>query len=108
MADNVEILMSIIGVELRKAQAIHKSMRSSHEGYAVIKEELDELWLEVKVNPPNNHAIAREAIQTAAMAARLCLDVLLPPPGRNPETEWVEFLREHQPVTRLDEGGELK
>ena len=44
MADNVEILMSIIGVELRKAQAIHKSMRSSHEGYAVIKEELDELW----------------------------------------------------------------
>lgn len=92
MADNVEVLMDIIGVELRKAQSRHKSLRSAHEGYAVIKEELDELWDEVKTNPPNNHAIAREAIQTAAMAARLCLDVLLPPLGRNPETDWFDFL----------------
>ncbi|KKK85046.1 hypothetical protein LCGC14_2777220 [marine sediment metagenome] len=100
MADKVELLMNIVGTELRRAQAAHKPMTSAHEGYAVIQEELDELWKEVKTNPPDRRKMAVEAIQTAAMAIRLCLDVLLPDGGRNPETNWTLFL------ARLDEGGE--
>lgn len=92
MADQVELLMNIVGKELRRAQAAHKPMASAHEGYAVIKEELEELWTEVKANPPDKRKMAVEAIQTAAMAARLCLDVLLPDGGRNQETNWTRFL----------------
>ena len=46
---------------------------------AVIAEELDELWDEVKLNPrknPQRNATMREeAIQVAAMAIRFVLDV---------------------------------
>lgn len=92
MSDQVELLMNIVGTELRKAQAAHGPMVSAHEGYAVIKEELDELWEEVKTNPPDRRKMAVEAIQIAAMAARLCLDVLLPDGGQNQETNWTRFL----------------
>lgn len=58
---------------------MHKSMQGAHEGYAVLLEEVDELWDEVKKNPRKDPAcIARrrtEAIQIAAMAMRFVLDV---------------------------------
>lgn len=41
---------------------------SPHEGYAVILEELDEMWDEVKAN--NTPRSVEEAIQVAAMAIR--------------------------------------
>ena len=41
---------------------------SDHEGYAVIKEELEEVWEEIK---KDNHQLAREEmIQVAAMAVK--------------------------------------
>jgi hypothetical protein len=46
---------------------------SSHEGYAVIAEELDELWDDVKANNID-HAI-EEAIQVGAMALRFIADM---------------------------------
>jgi len=49
-------------------------MKSNHEGYAVILEELDELWDEIKKQHPNNELIRKEAIQVAAMAVRFILD----------------------------------
>jgi len=46
---------------------------SAHEGYAIVLEEVDEMWNEIK---RNNIAKAREeAIQVAAMAIRFLVDV---------------------------------
>jgi NTP pyrophosphatase (non-canonical NTP hydrolase) len=66
-------------VELAHAMATHDSMKSSHEGYAVLLEEVEELWDVVKSNPKklSNHKerMREEAIQVAAMAMRFVIDV---------------------------------
>ena len=51
---------------------------SAHEGYAVLLEEVDELWDEVKKKPRNREPqkMRAEAIQIAAMALRMVLDVV--------------------------------
>jgi len=46
---------------------------SSHEGWAVIREEVDELWEAVKGNDPAG--MKSEAIQVAAMALRFLYDI---------------------------------
>lgn len=50
-------------------------MRGAHEGYAVILEELDELWEEIKRREIDAVAMRKEAIQVAAMALRFVADV---------------------------------
>jgi hypothetical protein len=53
-------------------------LNSRHEGYAVIKEELEELWIEIKRREPDLSILRKEAVQVAAMALRFILD-LCPP-----------------------------
>ena len=48
---------------------------SYHEGYAVLKEELDELWDEIK-GSQNKDRLREEAIQVGAMAIRFINDLL--------------------------------
>ena len=45
---------------------------SAHEGYAILAEEVDELWAHVKVNQTKRDldAMRAEAIQVAAMAVK--------------------------------------
>lgn len=62
--------------ELRSARAHHNPMHSAHEGYAVLKEELEELWDEIKKRKPDIEAMRKEAIQVAAMAIRFIEDVI--------------------------------
>jgi hypothetical protein len=50
-------------------------MASAHEGYAVILEELEELWQHVKANTARTQEARDEAVQVAAMALRFVLDV---------------------------------
>jgi len=79
-----------VGQELAKARMTHSPMNSHHEGYAVILEELDELWEECKSNThsPDRNTDAdsynraqkrlrmrKEALQIAAMAVRFIEDV---------------------------------
>ena len=72
--------------ELIRATALHGPMRSSHEGYAVLLEEVDELWDEVKLKKRKlltdqekaRVRMRKEAIQVAAMAIRFVLDVTYP------------------------------
>lgn len=62
--------------ELAEANTVYGGFRSAHEGYAVIKEEYDELWDEVrKTNPVfhNKEAMKHEAIQLAAMAIKFIM-----------------------------------
>jgi hypothetical protein len=62
--------------ELARARNLHPSMASAHEGYAILLEEVDELWDEVKGHHPDRAARIRdEAIQVAAMALRFIEDV---------------------------------
>lgn len=61
--------------ELERATRKHGPMRSAHEGHAVIREEFDELWDEVKTQNASIPAMREEAIQVAAMAMRFVLDV---------------------------------
>lgn len=63
------------GAELSRAMGKHPPMRGPHEGYAVILEELDELWEEIKMQNIDQEAMRKEALQVAAMALRFVADV---------------------------------
>ena len=65
----------LIEDELWKARRKFAPMNGPHEGYAVILEELDELWEEVKAKKQDKARMREEAIQVAAMAARFVEDV---------------------------------
>lgn len=72
-----------VAKEVYRATTIHKSLNSLHEARAVIAEEFDEFWDEVKINPVKLDAtertarlahIRKELIQLAATAVRTILD----------------------------------
>jgi len=56
--------------ELAKAESQFPPFNSYHEGYAIIKEELDELWDEIKSKRRTKDRLYGEATQVAAMAIR--------------------------------------
>lgn len=76
----VDEVLGLVRAEILRATELHRPMSSAHEGWAVIREEVDELWDEVKANDPQR--AAEEAVQVAAMGARFLLD-LGPPEARS-------------------------
>lgn len=67
-----------LAAELQRARAKFPAFNSGHEGWAIIKEELDELWTEVRSNQATagrNDRMTKEAIQVAAMAIRFVIDM---------------------------------
>lgn len=87
---STETLMEVDD-EVRRARAKHpRPYGSSHEGYAVLLEEVDELWDEVKnrTDERSYAAMRKEAVQIAAVAIRFIEEVCDPrmpgkqtPPG---------------------------
>jgi len=73
----MERVLSMVFTEFHVSEARFGKMKSEHEGYALIKEELEELWEEVKCHG-SHEAKTMEAIQVAAMALHFILD-LVPP-----------------------------
>lgn len=63
-----------IRIEYERAAARYGPFSSGHEGYAAIREELDELWDEVKSTDGLGRA-CEEAVQVAAMALRFLVDL---------------------------------
>lgn len=63
--------------ELQKCLSNWPEFNSAHEGFAVLKEEVDELWDHIKVNQKKRDldAMKNEAIQVAAMALRFAYEV---------------------------------
>jgi hypothetical protein len=57
---------------------MHERMGSVHEGYAVILEELDEFWEEVrkKKSRQDKERMYAELVQIGAMAQRVAEDVV--------------------------------
>ena len=74
--DDNEKLSNIIKrviIEFASATTKFGKFHNSHEGSAVLREEMDELWDEVKANQLSS--ALKEAIQVAAMAIRFVYDL---------------------------------
>ena len=74
LKDAVEEIIS----ELARATEKYGPFSTAHEGWAVIREEFDELWDEIKMSPAlrSNVAMRKEAKQVAAMAIRFMVDIV--------------------------------
>lgn len=77
----IDEVLALLRAELLAACRKHAPMHSPHEGYAVIVEEVDELWQRVKCDQGRDKYSREEALQIAAMGVRYVLDVapLRPP-----------------------------
>lgn len=64
--------LKLIETEFLRASDLYPDFNSNHEGYAVIKEEIDELWDEIKKtkDTKGNNQIRHELIQIGAMVVR--------------------------------------
>jgi len=74
-----EKAISLVMEQLERCVREHNAYDSPHEGYAVILEELDELWDDVKQN--HIEAACEEAAQVAACAIRFIIDLSTHPNG---------------------------
>lgn len=83
---NTAAVAAEVSAEVARAQSIHAPMNSLHEAYAVIREELDEFWELVKVNPSKLPLaqqqqritnMREELVQVAAMCIRAVHDCRL-------------------------------
>jgi hypothetical protein len=79
--------LKLVTDELTRARAGHVPMHSAHEGFAVLQEEVDELWEEIKGNQGTTHRGISEAVQTAAMALRYLIDLCDEPAAAQHETK---------------------
>lgn len=68
-------IVARVAEEVERAERKHPAMNSPHEGYAVLLEEVDELWDEIKRDEGRATAAQIEAIQVAAMAVRYLLNL---------------------------------
>jgi hypothetical protein len=75
--EKLRIIVNSITDEFIRTTNKYGPFHTAHEGYAVLLEEVDELWKNVKLKQTDSHRerlIANEAIHVAAMAIRLIYD----------------------------------
>ena len=76
--EKYKIITDMVLSEVERAKTLFpKDFVNQHEGYAVLLEEVDELWEEVKKNQKNYDLLKQrtEAIQVAAMAIRFATEL---------------------------------
>ncbi|RYD63100.1 MAG: hypothetical protein EOP83_13005 [Verrucomicrobiaceae bacterium] len=86
--DRTEKALALVLAEVTKATNLYGPFNSTHEGYGVLAEEVDELWDDIKANRTQHAAV--EAVQVAAMAVRFVVDC----------PKWMED--ESEPVPPVD------
>ena len=66
-----------VALELARAQTLYPPLHSAHEAYAVLAEELDEFWDQVRTQDVlrDRTAMLAELVQIAAMAQRAAEDL---------------------------------
>jgi hypothetical protein len=87
--DILGIILMNVKDELFDAVGRFGPFKNAHEGYAVLLEEVDELWDAVKLNQHNlsrDEQLRKEAIQVAAMAIRFVHDVCDKPTATEEES----------------------
>jgi len=72
--EETQAYLAAVYVEMKSARSRFPPFRSHHEGYAIIKEELDELWEAIKKHEGDD-ALFAEAMQVSAMALRFMVDL---------------------------------
>lgn len=75
LEDRIDAILAAVRAEVLRAAIKHKPINSAHEGYAVLFEEVDELWDHVKADTGYSQDAMVEAIQVAAMGVRYNLDL---------------------------------
>jgi len=70
----IQKVMQEVTEEYKRAASKFAPMHSAHEGWAVIKEEFDELWNAIMKNDAVN--MHEEAVQVSAMGIRFLIDVV--------------------------------
>lgn len=65
--------LELVGGEVDFALEKWGEFQSYHEGYAVLLEEVDELWSEIKAKNHNDSTIIFESKQVAAMAVKMMM-----------------------------------
>lgn len=83
VGSQVDDVLAQVGLEVISAMTRFAPFNSAHEGYAVILEELDEMWDDIKANRLLESTA--EAVQVAAMAVRYLVDIgaKVTPPARD-------------------------
>jgi hypothetical protein len=71
----LDAILGTIRAEVLRAARKHPPMHSAHEGYAILQEEVDELWEHVKADTGYSAEAMTEASQVAAMGIRYMLDL---------------------------------
>ena len=72
--------LRLIVREYRRAKAMHpRDYASPHEGFAIVREEVDELWDEIKRN--SRHETTIEATHVGATILRFLIEVCHEVPG---------------------------
>jgi NTP pyrophosphatase (non-canonical NTP hydrolase) len=70
-----EVIVDVL-LELERANKIHgPRFNSAHEGWAVLEEEVQELFDEVRKKRPSKKRLLEEALQIAAMAIKFILSM---------------------------------
>ena len=79
MTEAIEATLNCVGLEISRATSMYRQYASPHEAYAVIFEELDEFWEEVKKHSEMQSPLTMrsELIQVAATAVRAVIDLNL-------------------------------
>lgn len=72
--DRVDRILSVVRAELLRATDEFGPFNSPHEGYAILKEEVEELWSDIKGDEGHSPLAQMEATQVAAMAVRYIFD----------------------------------
>lgn len=74
-------ILDELAQSLDKARVKHNNMHNSHEAYAIIKEEFDEVWEEIRKlqydSTDNTAQLRKELLHTAAMCIRAIEDCKL-------------------------------
>jgi len=70
---NAPLIDKNIKDEMEESVLKYGAFHSFHEAYGVLKEEVDELWNEIKRKEHDYDKIYKEAIQVAAMARKIAL-----------------------------------
>lgn len=68
--------LDLISKEYDSACKKFPKFNSYHEGYAVLKEEVDELWDQIKKKDHRDPLLEMEAVQVGAMALKFLVSLI--------------------------------